>query len=89
MPLPQLVLFTTERHCHLCEDARVHLDRIRARRPFDLRVVVIDAHPMLSIRHALRIPVVLVDGVEVAFGRIDPQALEAALLSHGTVLPGP
>jgi hypothetical protein len=89
MPLAQVVLFTTARACHLCEDARLHLDGIRARHPFDLRVVVIDADPLLSIRHALRIPVVEVNGKELAFGRIDPKALEAALLSHGTVPTGP
>ena len=85
----QVVLYTTSRPCPLCEDARAHLERLRARHPFELRVVEIDADPRLSIRHALRVPVVEVDGREIGFGRIDPTALETAVRGQARVVPSP
>jgi glutaredoxin len=75
----EVVLYTTARHCPLCDEARHHLDRAREREPFSLRVVEVDADPRLAIRHALRVPVIEIDGVEAMYGKIDPRALEGAL----------
>ncbi len=76
----RVVLYTIGRECPLCDDAWAQLERIRAIRSFELERVVIDGDPRLVVRHALRVPVVEIDGREACFGRIDGAALEAALL---------
>ena len=75
----QVVLYTTSHACPLCDEARFHLDREREQTPFDLRVVTVDGDPRLAVRHALRVPVIEIDGVEAMHGKIEPDALRAAL----------
>ncbi|HVG94784.1 MAG TPA: glutaredoxin family protein [Planctomycetota bacterium] len=79
----RVVLYTLAAGCPLCDEALHHLERLRSRRPFDLRVVPVDGDPRLAIRHALRVPVLEVDGREVLFGRMTLEAVEAALLGAG------
>ena len=50
--------------CHLCEEALVIVERVRARTPFELRRVDIDSDDALFKRYLERIPVVTVDGEE-------------------------
>jgi glutaredoxin len=50
--------------CCLCDDARAILERVRLRRPFDLRERDIDADDGLLRAYLERIPVVTIDGVE-------------------------
>jgi glutaredoxin len=61
--------------CHLCDDARVALERVRARHPFTLREVDIEADDELFRRYLERIPVVSVDGEELFDYYVDEQAL--------------
>jgi hypothetical protein len=75
----RVVVYTVARPCPLCDEALAHLEAIRRTVDFDLVAVEIDHDPRLSVRHALRVPVVAVDGREVAYGRIDRAALEAAI----------
>jgi glutaredoxin len=58
------VILYTRVGCHLCEDAEAVLRRLRAERPFELRLVDIDRDPELADRYGVRVPVVAVDGVE-------------------------
>ena len=51
--------------CCLCDDARVVLERVRARHPFVLTERDIDADERLPRAYLERIPVVAIDGVEV------------------------
>jgi hypothetical protein len=74
-----VVLYTVARECPLCDEALAHLRALAPRWAFDLRVVAIDGDPRLAVRHALRVPVVEIDGREAAFGRVTREALEAAL----------
>jgi hypothetical protein len=71
----RVVMYTIGRPCPLCDVAWAQLERIRGRHAFDLERVVIDGDPRLVVRHALRVPVIEIDGRE-AFGRITggPQA---------------
>ena len=69
--------------CHLCDDARVVLERIRAEEPFELVERDIEADDDLLRRYLERIPVVAVDGREVFDYFIDEQAFRAALSSPG------
>jgi glutaredoxin len=50
--------------CHLCDDARVVLDRVRADLPFELVESDISLDDALHRRYLERIPVVAVDGEE-------------------------
>jgi hypothetical protein len=65
--------------CHLCDDARAVVTAVTA----DLGEAFVerdlDADPALAARYADEIPVVLVDGQQVAFWRVDPDQLRAAL----------
>jgi glutaredoxin len=51
--------------CHLCDDAREALERIRRRHPFDLDEVDITRDDALHARYLERIPVVALDGEEL------------------------
>ncbi len=50
--------------CHLCEEAREAVARVRARRTFDLEEVDITLDPALYRRYGERIPVLSIDGEE-------------------------
>jgi glutaredoxin len=65
--------------CPLCEEARAVLERVRARRPFELREVDIRSDPDLLARYRYDIPVVLVDGQEAFRHRVDEARLEVLL----------
>ncbi len=69
--------------CHLCEDARAALERVRARVPFALREVDIEADEDLHRRYLERIPVVAVAGEELFEYFVDEDVLERHLLYLG------
>lgn len=66
--------------CHLCDDAKGVIDSVLKDFP---EVVVeefsLDDNPLWSEIYGDRIPVVLINGVEHAQWRVDPEALTAAL----------
>jgi glutaredoxin len=65
--------------CHLCDDALVALERVRARRPFALRRVDITTDDELHRRYLERIPVVALDGEELYDHFVDEDDLAARL----------
>jgi glutaredoxin len=62
--------------CHLCDDAREAIQRVRTKAPFDLDEIDITTDDVLHARYLERIPVIAVDGRE----RFDYFVDEAALL---------
>jgi glutaredoxin len=62
--------------CHLCDDAKVVLDRVRGRFPFDLRVINIETDSELELRHGEEIPVVYINGEKAFKYHIDEADLE-------------
>jgi glutaredoxin len=50
--------------CHLCDDARVILERVRAELPFDLVELDIESDDELLKAYLERIPVIEIDGDE-------------------------
>jgi hypothetical protein len=70
--------------CHLCERAEADVVRL-ARSRAEVEIVDVDADPALAARYTVRVPVVAIDGREVAELEVDPaavrQALRAALRS--------
>jgi glutaredoxin len=65
--------------CHLCDDARAALERVRARVPFALEERDITLDDALHRRYLVRIPVVCLDGEELFEYHVDEAALEDRL----------
>ena len=65
--------------CHLCDDARAHLQRLRSRHPFALEEVDITADDELHARYLERIPVIALDGRELSDYYVDEPGLLQAL----------
>ena len=66
--------------CHLCDDAREALERVRARAPFDLHEIDIERDDALHARYLERIPVVAVDGEELFDYFVDETTLLRRIL---------
>jgi hypothetical protein len=65
--------------CHLCDDAREVLERLRARFPFTLEERDITADDDLHRRYLERIPVIALDGEELFDFFVDEPALAKRL----------
>jgi glutaredoxin-like protein DUF836 len=68
--------------CGLCEKARDAILTVRAAVPFRYEEVFVDGREDLERAYGLRVPVVLVDGVEQFELDVDPGRL-IALLTRG------
>ncbi len=74
--------------CHLCDEARSGLERIRAEGPdFELREVDIDSDERLLRSHLERIPVIELDGVEICELGFDAAAVRARLDGRQGTVP--
>lgn len=78
MATPRVVLLT-KADCHLCEDARDAVNRVTASLGLEWSEELVDHRPELRERYAEEIPVVLVDGVQRDFWKIDEARLERVL----------
>jgi len=65
--------------CHLCEEGREVVRRAVEGAGESFTEVDVDADPELLRRYSDRVPVVLVDGAEADFGRLDGARLAQAL----------
>ena len=63
--------------CHLCDDARAALERVRAEAPFALVEIDIESDDALHRAYLERIPVVEVDGEELFEYFVDEATLAA------------
>ncbi len=72
------VTLYTRAGCHLCREAERVVAEVAHGRA-EVRLVDIDAHPELTDRYTVRVPVVAVDDVELFEYQIDVDALRAAL----------
>jgi glutaredoxin len=75
---PKVVLYGRP-GCHLCDDARVVLERVRSRVPFELIERDIEADDELLRRYLERIPVVAIDDREVFDYVVDERRFERLL----------
>src|SRR3954454_829543 len=73
--------------CHLCDDARDVLERVRRDTPFELVEHDIESDDALMRRYLERIPVVTLDGHELFDFFVDEAALRAALSSAAAMSP--
>jgi glutaredoxin len=65
--------------CHLCDDARAAVERVRAGHGFELEEVDISLDSALHRRYGERIPVVALDGEELFEFVVDEASLRERL----------
>lgn len=70
--------------CHLCEEMKAVVERVRREHAFELTERDISGNPDLEQRYGQEIPVLELDGKRIAKYRIDETGLERALRSRGT-----
>ena len=78
-PVEVKVTLFTKVDCGLCLEAEAALRRLRRRIPFDLELVDIDSDEALFRRYWDRVPVMAVDGTEVAAAPLDERRLRVLL----------
>lgn len=76
----------TRQGCHLCEEASNDLARLLARftelhpdKPYTVDVLDVDADPDLLDKYSEEVPVLLLNGEQVSFFRIDVERVLAKL----------
>jgi glutaredoxin len=65
--------------CHLCDEARAVLERVRTTHPFRFQEIDIEQDDALFKRYLERIPVVSIDGEEQFEYFVDDEALKRTL----------
>jgi len=75
------VTLYTRAGCHLCEEARVVIERVCGELDEEYAEVDIDTDPDLVARFTDEVPVTFVDGRQHDFWRVDPARLRAALIT--------
>lgn len=73
------ITVVTRAECGLCEAAETVVAQVAAARPVTVTTVDVDADPELKAKYDWDVPVVLVDGRQVGFHRIDRARLERAV----------
>lgn len=73
------VTLITRVGCHLCADAEAALRRMRDELGFGYRELDVDAEPERRAEYSDRVPVVLVDGREHGYWRVEEARLRRAL----------
>jgi glutaredoxin len=77
------VLLVGRRGCHLCDEARDVVRRVTAEQGTTFTEVDVDADDELRAAYSDQVPVVMVDGRQHDFWRVDEQRLRAALSGLG------
>lgn len=78
MANPDVVLLT-KADCHLCTEARAAVERVTTGLGLGWTEQSIDGDPQLQERYAEEIPVVLVNGIQRDFWKIDEDRLTRTL----------
>ena len=75
---PRLKLYSKP-GCHLCDEMKLVIERVRTRVPLTLDVVDISTDQQLMDRYGLEIPVLMVEGKKAAKYRVTEKELEERL----------
>jgi len=75
----RLVTLITRDGCHLCDVAEQTLRGLQAELGFSLDSVDVDADPVRQAEYSDRVPVILIDGKEHGYWRVEEQRFRAAL----------
>ncbi|MCK9894254.1 glutaredoxin family protein [Frankia sp. AgB32] len=73
------ITLLTRSGCHLCETARDAVARVADQERVGWREADVDADPQLAEEYGDRVPVVLVDGREHGYWRVEEDRLRRAL----------
>lgn len=74
-----VILLYAKAGCHLCDDARAHLEDLAADYHLTFDEVDIRRDPAIFERYRYRIPVITVNGVERLEGRIEADDIRVLL----------
>lgn len=77
--MPSHVVVYTREGCGLCREAMAVIGKVRSKVPFDLEEVDIGGDDDLERAYGIRIPVVVVDGIEAFDFEVDPRAFAGLL----------
>ena len=80
--MPQFILYSRS-YCHLCDDMIAGLQEIRARVPFELEVVDVDANPELEARYGELVPVLVGPEGELCHYHLDRAKVDDCLSKIG------
>jgi len=73
------VTLITRVGCHLCEDASAVLEKLRAELGFGYDELDVDADRDRRNEYSDRVPVILIDGQEHGYWRVEESRFQAAL----------
>ncbi|MGH3760998.1 glutaredoxin family protein [Actinophytocola sp.] len=76
------VTVVSRQGCHLCEVAEADVARICAELDVDWSVVDVDGDTELRAEYGDRVPVILIDGVEHGYWRLEEDRFRAALAAR-------
>lgn len=79
-----MVTVVTRQGCHLCEVAEAEVARICGDLSVPWELTDVDADPELRAEYGERVPVILIDGAEHGYWRVEEDRLRAALAAGGT-----
>lgn len=78
-PADHHVQLITRSGCHLCDDAATVLRRLSAELGFGYEEVDVDADPALRNEYSDRVPVILIDGREHGYWRVEEARFRKAV----------
>lgn len=81
-----IVKLYTRNGCHLCENGKAILLKLKEKWDFHYVEADIDESDELTEQYGIMIPVIEVDGEEVQFGQIDEWTIEEALSKTAKLL---
>jgi glutaredoxin len=73
------VTLVTRAGCHLCQDAEAVLRRLRDELAFGYAEVDVDTDPARKAEYSDRVPVILIDGKEHGYWRVEEARFRQAL----------
>ncbi|EIV94229.1 glutaredoxin family protein [Frankia sp. QA3] len=73
------ITLLTRAGCHLCDTARAAIARVAEQERVGWREADVDADPRLADEYGDRVPVILVDGREHGYWRVEEERLRRAL----------
>ena len=74
-----VVTLITRQDCHLCEDAERLLGRLAQELAFDYQQLDVDADPARRAEYSDRVPVILIDGREHGYWRVEEPRFRRAI----------
>jgi glutaredoxin len=80
-PATERVTLVTREGCHLCDDARLALARVVEPLGIGWTEIDVDADPETLDAYGDRVPVILVDGREHGYWRVEEERLRRALIA--------